>query len=307
MASREEYLIGNRPILPPMDWTYRHPPAFSLSPSDALLADIIRQTRAYLNLRPDEPTVMLDFMAGGGAIPLEGVRHGMKVFANDLNPVAAIVLKATLEYPARFGRRLTPTIRHYVAQIEAAVRRRLLPFFSIESGDVWWAAESQRATAQFRSKEIIRREPAPIDSSKNCYLWCRTIPCPRCALNIPLSTNFHIVTKKGKPKASVAVFPEVPPVGQGNDCTFRVVARHEWPGCRWPRLGETPWHPRETTTYKDGAAMCPRCSEAAPPIDEGAVKNFARYWPGGLPSQMQPFQHESSRIRAVEKCLCFLS
>ena len=42
-------------------------------------------------------------MSGGGAIPLEGVRYGLRVFANDLNPVAAIVQKATLEYPAKFG------------------------------------------------------------------------------------------------------------------------------------------------------------------------------------------------------------
>jgi hypothetical protein len=59
---------------------------------------------------------MLDSMAGGGAIPLEGLRYGLKVYANELNPVAALVLKATLEYPAHFGRGLLGKLRIYVSQ-----------------------------------------------------------------------------------------------------------------------------------------------------------------------------------------------
>jgi len=36
-------------------------------------------------------------MAGGGAIPLEAVRYGFKLFANALNPYASLELKATIE------------------------------------------------------------------------------------------------------------------------------------------------------------------------------------------------------------------
>ena len=283
MVARLGYMIGNKPILLPMDWTYRHAPSFSLSPNDSLLAELLRQGRAYLGLKAGEPLVMLDFMAGGGAIPLEGVRHGLKVFANDLNPVASLVLKATLEYPTRFGHSLAGTLRKYVAQVDEAVRKRLLPFFYVEPGEVWWKDESARAVAEFKAKDIVSREPAPYDSSKNCYLWCRTIPCPKCALNIPLSTNFHLVTKKGDPAASIAAFPEVPPVGEGNDCVFRIVKAAEWEGCRWPRLGDKPWHPRDARTYQDGHAICPRCGNV---VDEEDVKKFARSRPGGLSSQM---------------------
>jgi adenine-specific DNA methylase len=67
MALREEYLIGNRPILLPMEWTYRHPPAFSLTPSKGLIAELLRRMRHYLNLTPGETPVLLDFMAGGGS------------------------------------------------------------------------------------------------------------------------------------------------------------------------------------------------------------------------------------------------
>jgi putative DNA methylase len=42
---------------------------------------------------------VLDPTAGGGSIPLEAVRLGLTALANDLNPVAALIEKATIEYP----------------------------------------------------------------------------------------------------------------------------------------------------------------------------------------------------------------
>ena len=46
---------------------------------------------------------VLDPFAGGGAIPLEAMRLGCEVLANDLNPVAWLILKCTLDYPQRLG------------------------------------------------------------------------------------------------------------------------------------------------------------------------------------------------------------
>lgn len=268
-------------------WGYRHPRAFAVPPSSELLAALQESVRQLLGLKPDDTLTMLDSMGGGGAIPLEGIRYGFKVYANELNPVAALVLKATLEYPARFGRSLAGHIRKYALQVHGRVVDRLKRFFPFQASNDWWPEEEAHATAFFHGKDLVRREPA-IDHvpKKNTYLWLRTVPCPKCGLKIPLSTNFHIVTKKGNSEASIAVFPEVPPIGHGNDCTFRVVAKHEWPQCRWPRLGTKPWNPRETTTYRDGYAICPRCRDDSPPVDEAHVKKFAQSHHGGLPSQM---------------------
>jgi adenine-specific DNA methylase len=52
-------------------------------------------------------------MAGGGSIPFEALRYGLTVHANELNPVASVILKATLDYPARFGPSLVADIRKY--------------------------------------------------------------------------------------------------------------------------------------------------------------------------------------------------
>lgn len=52
-----------------------------------------------------DPEKMPDFhdpFAGGGAIPLEAQRLGLKSYASDLNPVAVMIDKAMIEIPPRF-------------------------------------------------------------------------------------------------------------------------------------------------------------------------------------------------------------
>ena len=50
-----------------------------------------------------EPPKLLGPFAGGGAIPPEGLRLGCEVEASDLNPVAVLILKCTLEYAQKYG------------------------------------------------------------------------------------------------------------------------------------------------------------------------------------------------------------
>ena len=49
-----------------------------------------------------------DPFAGGGAIPFEAMRIGCEVSARNLNPVAWLILKCTLEYPQRFAGKTWP-------------------------------------------------------------------------------------------------------------------------------------------------------------------------------------------------------
>jgi|GEM_PF-210805 len=51
----------------------------------------------------ETPTV-LDPFAGGGAIPLEAGRLGCQAIANDYNPVAYLILRATCEFPQKYGK-----------------------------------------------------------------------------------------------------------------------------------------------------------------------------------------------------------
>jgi putative DNA methylase len=236
MALREEYRVGSSPILLPMDWTYRHKPAFTVSPTRELLLNLIERAASGLGLS-DGQIVVADHMAGGGAIPIEAVRYGCRVFANELNPVAAVTLKATIDYPARFGSALIEPFQRYEREVDQRVRDRLLEFFYTEPPEVWWPEERENALLKFSSRQIEKREPAQRDSRKNCSLWTRIVPCSNCGLNIPLSTNFHIVKKKGKPEQDLAAFPQVPPRAHGNDCSFLIVHRDEWAQCRVAAAG----------------------------------------------------------------------
>lgn len=55
-----------------------------------------------LGKKPSEITIV-DPMAGGGSIPLESLRLGFRTIAIDYNPVAYLVTRATVEFPARYA------------------------------------------------------------------------------------------------------------------------------------------------------------------------------------------------------------
>jgi adenine-specific DNA methylase len=72
---------------------------------NSLRQDLIEKARKeILEANDGVPPKVLDPFSGGGAIPLEALRLGCESYANDLNPVAVLILKCTLEYPQKFGR-----------------------------------------------------------------------------------------------------------------------------------------------------------------------------------------------------------
>ena len=137
--------------------------------------------------------LICDTMAGGGSIPFEAIRLGVPVVAGDLNPVAFVCLKGTLEYPAKFGKKLVGAVRDFCEEVHKATSAELESFFP------------KRANGQIHA-----------------YLWARTIRCSACGLTIPLSTHWWIVRDK-KDENSVAVRIEVP--NTGNTCGFEIMRR----------------------------------------------------------------------------------
>ena len=108
---------------------------------------------------------VLDPFAGGGSIPFEALRYGFTTIANDLNPVAAVILKATLDYPARFGPELADDIRKWGDIWAARVKEKLAPYFPKQPGESIFA-----------------------------YLWARTVACPTTGKPVPLSPNWWLRT-----------------------------------------------------------------------------------------------------------------
>jgi putative DNA methylase len=121
--------------------------------------------KEQVDLLAGRKIVVLDPTAGGGAIPFEAFRLGLSAMANDLNPVASLIEKATLEYPSRFGNSLLAEYQQLGPEWAARVRTRLAGFFPTENDH---------------------------DCKADGYLWSRTVTCPYCAGTVPLSPNWRL-------------------------------------------------------------------------------------------------------------------
>ena len=109
--------------------------------------------------------IVLDPTAGGGSVPFESVRLGLETRANDLNPVAALIEQATLEWPALHGAKIKAAVEELGSKLTTEVRRRLTDVFPDEPED---------------------------DARPDGYLWARTITCPYCDGLVPLSPNWRL-------------------------------------------------------------------------------------------------------------------
>jgi adenine-specific DNA methylase len=170
---------------------YGYSRAFSYSPSEKELFWLLEEAQ---KLGIDQPTV-LDPTAGGGAIPFEALRVGCTTFANDINPVAVLVEKATFEWPTKFGPSLVDEVQRLGNELAGRVRERLN-----------WA---------------FPPEPSP-DCRPDGYLWARTIHCPYCAGKVPLSPNWKLAPDG----TGVKVVPQLGtgPGDTSRHCSFEIVS-----------------------------------------------------------------------------------
>src|SRR5258706_5765717 len=139
-----------------------------------------------------------DPFAGGGSIPLEAQRLGLRAFGSDLNPLSVMISKALVEIPPKFSG-LAP-----VAPVE---RDDLL-----RSG--WHGAQGLaedvrrygawvRKEAQQRVGDLYPRATLPdgVRVPVVAWLWARTVrsqdPAARGAM-VPLASSFVISSKPGR-------------------------------------------------------------------------------------------------------------
>ncbi len=148
---------------------YGYKQAYKNSPSSADLDLLQRVLRRVWGATP----TICDPTAGGGSIPYEATRYALPTIANDLNPVAAGVLRAGVEIPAQHGVGLTAEIREWGARLCERISERLVPYFRLEASD-------ERVVA---------------------YIFVRTITCPRTGKQLPLAPNWWL-RRGGKPVAA---------------------------------------------------------------------------------------------------------
>jgi putative DNA methylase len=139
-------------------------------PSEFLRSIGIGVEKAAHKVQPKlrfEGVKLLDPFACFGSIPLEGMRLGLSVAACDLLPVGYVFLKAVLEYPAKYGRKLVNDVKR------------------------WGEWVTQRLKEDPLIKELYDEDAA-------VYIGSWEVKCPNCERWTPLVRNWWLARVKGK-------------------------------------------------------------------------------------------------------------
>jgi len=219
-----------------------------------------RARRKILEANGGVPPKVLDPFAGGGAIPLEALRLGCETYSNDLNPVAVLIQKCTLEFPQKYGKKISRkqylAKRPWISRVNNHSSQNDAPnLFSDDSDDMvnplledvkYWG----NWVLQEAKKEIGRFYPhEPDDSIPVGYIWARTIPCqnPACGAEIPLMRQYWLAKKTNK---KVALYPFVDNASKAH-VQFKIVGDgyEKWPEGYDPANG----------SVSRAVATCPVC------------------------------------------------
>lgn len=219
-------------------------------------------------LANDAPPV-LDPFAGGGSIPLEAQRLGLRAYASDLNPVAVLINKALIEIPPKFAdlppihppesthegdqtnlfegrdwngvKGLAEDVRYYGQWMREESNKRI--------GHLYPKVKITKDLLAGRTDLQERGIQAGEELTVVAWLWARAVPCPNptCAAFMPLTRTFELSKKKGG-QAWVEVTPPKEPRA-GKFVHFNV------------RVGKG--KPQKGTVNRTGAT-CISCGTPAP-------------------------------------------
>ena len=202
---------------------------------------IERAKEEILNANNGKAPKILDPFAGGGSIPLEALRLGCETYASDLNPVAVLILKCTLEYPQKYGRKKVKDL--------FGNEREINPL--LEDVKKWgeWVLEEAR-------KDIGKFYPSDPDGSiPAAYIWANTVKCqnPACGAEIPLIKQTWLAKKERK-KIAYKLIPN------GKKIEFEIKSNEE--------IDFDP----ETGTISRAKVICPICGSGL--SDDEVRKQF---------------------------------
>lgn len=122
--------------------------------------------------RDPENIVVVDPMAGGGSIPLEALRLGFRTVTMDYNPVAYLILKAALEYPAKYGVRLYEDVKKEVEALIEYARKELSQYYA-EDAYNYIVARGYRCPACRGLVPIVHNNVILEDEKKGKYTYMR--------------------------------------------------------------------------------------------------------------------------------------
>lgn len=167
----------------------------------------------------DHAPPVLDPFAGGGSIPLEAQRLGLRAFASDLNPVPVLINKALIEIPPKFAGRppINPESRSGGSR---KGKKQLIehdwPGATGLAEDVryygkWMRDEAEKRIGHLYPKVEVTEEMAKDRPDLKDYvgqkltviawLWSRTVasPNPACdGAHVPINSTFMLSSRPEK-------------------------------------------------------------------------------------------------------------
>ncbi|BAU16031.1 hypothetical protein LEP3755_65980 (plasmid) [Leptolyngbya sp. NIES-3755] len=194
--------------------------------------------------------VVLDAFAGGGSIPFEAARYGLKVLASDLNPVAVVTMKAAIEYPLKFGADLQQDIDKWVKWVGDEAEKRLAEFF-----------------------------PSLPNEKVQTYFWAHTVVCPSCQSSIPLLPNGWLsrttnYAGKGNERKATRDWYAVKLIAQPEkkQVGFDLVQGRKGKGSTI-QVGDDEYEPEAANTISRGIGKCPNCHNI---VEDEVIKACAQ-------------------------------
>ncbi|MFO1152784.1 MAG: DUF1156 domain-containing protein [Rhodospirillales bacterium] len=142
-----------------------------------------------------------DPFCGGGSIPLEAQRLGLRAYGSDLNPVAVLISKALVEIPPKFAGR-PPVNPEAQAKLKAGGAWQGKGAEGLAE-DVRWYGRWMRNEAEKRIGHLYPKAKLPDGSEATviAWLWARTVKSPDPAAKgamVPLVSSFMLSTKEGR-------------------------------------------------------------------------------------------------------------
>jgi putative DNA methylase len=163
--------------------------------------DAIREFLAH------EVPPILDPFCGGGSIPLEVQRLGLKAHGGDLNPVAVMITKSLIEIPSRFAdcspvhphensteqstvwlgaAGLAKDVRWYARWLQEEVRKRLSHLYPTVMINAKMLAHDTHLA--------VRGLQAGDELTAIAWIWTHAVTCPNpaCQAEMPLARSFWL-------------------------------------------------------------------------------------------------------------------
>ena len=158
---------------------------------DAAYKEILKSTNG-------SPPPVYDPFCGGGSIPLEAQRLGLKAYGSDLNPVAVLITKSLIELPPKFAGQppVNPSAKRKMSGRGMWTGARGL------ADDVRYYGHWMRERAFERIHNLYPQAELPMEHEASeatviAWLWARTVLCPNpaCGARMPIVRSFALSTK----------------------------------------------------------------------------------------------------------------